>query len=252
MENYDRYHRIGIVAHSYEGGSLCFLTACREGAERLGPHMHPNVLLSAIPMALSMEAWEADDFTRVEPHLLDGIDQTVRAGADFFICPDNTAHLVLENMIDESPVPGLHIAEVVCHEIHTMGWKNVGLLGTKWTMTGSVYEQALARKGLSKLIPEASVRDQINSAIFDELCQGIFKDQTVDIFLEAIEDLKKKGAECVILGCTEIPLIVTPKNSALPTLDSTRLLAKYAVGVALSEHTLPESGWIDPAIGHNT
>jgi aspartate racemase len=112
-------------------------------------------------------------------------------------------------------------------------------------MTGPVYENALKRHGLERLIPDEAKREQLNTAIFDELCLGIFNASTTNNFLGAIEDLKSRGAECVILGCTEIPLIVTPENSPLPTLDSTRLLAKYAILEALSESPLStNSGWL--------
>ena len=143
------------------------------------------------------------------------------------------------------PIPGLHIAEVVCREIAVNGWKQVGLLGTKWTMTGPVYDEALKNRGLACLIPDESMRDQLNSAIFDELCQGVFSTQTTGLFLQAIDDLQSKGAECVILGCTEIPLIITSANAPLPVLDSTRLLAKHAVREALNERPISiKAGWL--------
>ena len=208
--------------------------------------MHPNVVLSAIPMGLSMAGWESDNHEEVGQFLAKGVQEVADAGADFFICPDNTAHLVLEQIIDDLPIPGLHIAEVVCQEIVTNGWKNVALLGTRWTMTGSVYAMALEKHSLTRLIPEETTRLALNDAIFDELCQGEFAPRTIELFVSTIADLKGQGAECVILGCTEIPLIITEENSPLPTLDSTRLLAKYAVNVALAEKPLPAKGWIAP------
>jgi len=235
---------IGIVAHSAEGASLCFLTACHEGSAQLGPHMYPNVVMSAIPMALSLPGWEADDHAAVAKFLSEGVQTVAKAGADFYVCPDNTAHIVLEQIAGELPLPGLHIAEVVCHEISHRGFKQIGLLGTRFTMTGPVYKKACEKRGWELLVPEESVREQLNTAIFDELCNGIFNKSTTDLFLKAIEDLKSRGAECVILGCTEIPLIVTPENSSLPTFDSTRLLAKYAVHEAISDRSLPKSGWL--------
>jgi aspartate racemase len=236
---------IGIVAHSFEGAALCFLTACREGAVYLGPHMHPNIVLSAVPMGLSMPGWQANDYSAVGKYLSEGVQQVADAGADFYVCPDNTAHIVLEQMAAGLPLPGLHIAEVVCHEITMRGWRHVGLLGTRWTMTGPVYETALEKLGLERLIPDEPTREQLNAAIFDELCLGIFNASTTDLFLGAIEDLKSRGAECVILGCTEIPLIVTAENSPLPAFDSTRLLAKYAVREAVSERPINvKAGWL--------
>ncbi len=236
---------IGIVAHSAEGGALCFLTACREGASHLGAHMHPTIVVSAIPMGLSMPGWWANDYERVAGFLAQGVQQIAAAGADFYICPDNTAHIVLERIAERLPLPGLHIADVVCAEIAANGWKRVGLLGTRWTMTGPVYETALKKRGLDHLIPDERERERLNTAILDELCQGVFKETTTQIFLNTIEALKARGAECVILGCTEIPIIVTPQNSSLPVLDSTRLLARYAVREAVNERPIAvTSGWL--------
>lgn len=236
---------LGIAAHSAEGGALCFRTACQEGAVHLGPHMHPTIVVSAVPMGLSMPGWQTDDYPAVARFLSQGVQLVADAGADFYICPDNTAHIVLEQIAADLPIPGLHIAEVVCREITTQGWKHVGLLGTKWTMTGTVYAKALEKLGLGRLIPDEPMRERLNAAIFAELCQGIFNAQTTELFLQAIDDLKSKGAECVILGCTEIPLIVTSANSPLPILDSTRLLAKYAVREALNERPITiKAGWL--------
>lgn len=236
---------IGIVAHSAEGAALCFLTACHEGSAQLGPHMYPNIVMSAIPMALSMPGWEANDYSAVGKFISQGVQKVADAGADFYVCPDNTAHIVLEQIADDLPLPGLHIAEVVCHEISSHGYKQVGLLGTRWTMTGPVYAAALKKRSLELLIPDEPTRERLNTAIFDELCNGVFQPSTTNHFLQAIDDLKSRGAECVILGCTEIPLIVTPENSSLPTLDSTRLLARYAVREAVSEHPVSaKAGWL--------
>lgn len=240
---------IGIVAHSAEGAALCFLTACHEGSSLLGPHMYPNIIMSAVPMALSLPGWEADDHAAVGKFLAEGVQKVADAGADFYVCPDNTAHIVLEKIAGELPLPGLHIAEVVCSEISKHGWKRIGLLGTRWTMTGPVYRSALEKRDCELLVPDEPARERLNAAIFDELCNGIFNTGTTDYFLKAIEDLKSRGAECVILGCTEIPLIVTPENSSLPTLDSTRLLAKYAVLEAVSDRPLTKTGWL-PVLSH--
>jgi aspartate racemase len=236
---------IGIVAHSAEGAALCFLTAVREAGALLGPHMHPTIVMSAVPMALSMNGWETGNHHDVAKFLTEGVRMVADAGADFYICPDNTAHIVLEQIAADLPLPALHIAEVVCSEITSHGWKRVGLLGTKWTMTGRVYARALEQRGLERIVPDEPVREQLNTAIFDELCQSIFNAETTQRFVDAIEDLKMRGAECVILGCTEIPLIVTETNSPLPVLDSTRLLAKYAVKEATSERAIEiKSGWL--------
>jgi len=236
---------LGIVAHSAEGGALCFLTACREGSRHLGPFMHPTIVVSAVPMGLSMEGWETGDCAAVARFLSRGVQQVADAGADFYVCPDNTAHIVLEQIAADLPLPGLHIAEVVCRELASHGWSHVGLLGTKWTMTGAVYAHALEKRGLECSVPEESMRDKLNTAIFEELCQGIFRAETTRLFLQAVDDLRSRGAECVILGCTEIPLIVTSDNAPLPVVDSTRLLARHAVVEALNDQPMTvEAGWL--------
>jgi len=236
---------IGIVAHSIEGATLCFLTACREGAVALGDFMHPTIVMSAVPMALSVPGWESGDHQTVAKHLREGVQRVADAGADFFICPDNTAHIVLESIIDDLPIPGLHIADVVCHDITSHGWESVGLLGTRWTMAGPVYARALERRGLDKLLPEDDRQDRVHQTIFDELCNGIFSEATTEFYIETIARLRSSGAECVILGCTEIPLIIRPENSPLPILDSTRLLARYAVREAVSGRPLTKTrGWL--------
>ncbi len=230
--------RIGIVAHSAEGGALCFIMAGREGQRVLGPHLHPELIVSAIPMGLSMAGWESGDHAAVGSELRRGVEQVAAAGADFFICPDNTAHIVLEQIAGTLPIPGLHIADVVCHEMQVAGWRAAGLLGTNGTMTGPVYAEALQRRGLRRLIPSEARRAQINRAIFEELCQGKFLPSTTDMFVDAIRELAAAGADCAILGCTEIPLIIKTENSPLPVLDSTRLLATYAVRAAVLRQPL--------------
>ncbi len=236
---------LGIVMHTVEGGALCLLSACHEGEALLGPHMHPRMVTSIVPLALSLPAWRAGDHRAVGALLAEGVQRVAAAGADFYVCPDNTAHIVLEQIAAELPLPGLHIAEVVCHEIERHGWRSVGLLGTAWTMDGPVYARALARRGVECLVPEAPLRARLDAAIFDELCRGIFRPETAALFLDAIARLKAAGAEAVILGCTEIPLIVKAEDSPLPTLDSTRLLARYAAREAVAAEPVGISaGWL--------
>jgi len=183
---------IGIVAHSTEGASLCFLTASHEGSKLLGAYMHPTLVVSAVPLGLSMEAWESNDYNSVAKHLTKGVQLVADAGADFYVCPDNTAHLVLEQISDALPLPGLHIAEVVCEEIVRQGWRKVGLLGTRWTMLGSVYKESLKRRNMERLVPEEPMRERLHAAIFDELCRGIHRKETIELFVEAIQSLKER------------------------------------------------------------
>ncbi len=210
--------------------------------------MHPEILVSAIPMGLSLAGWDAHDHGTIAQLLRRGVEQVAAGGADFFICPDNTAHIVLEQIVNTLPIPGLHIADVVMHEMERRGWRVTGVLGTEWTMTGTVYADALRRRGFKRLIPDESTRSRIHHAIFEELCLDRSTPATTALFVKAVADMRSAGADCAILGCTEIPLILSDSNSPLPVLDSTRLLARYAVEEALEEGSLPRVGcWLAPS-----
>ena len=230
---------IGVLAHSAEGAALCFLTACHEGSRRLGPHRHPDITLSILPMGNSLDLWEQLDLRSLRAIFVETARRLCAAGCDFFVCPDNTAHIALEVPGDLLPLPGLHIAEVVAGEAKARSYRTVGVLGTKWTMDSAVYREAFARRGIGVRVPETGERAMIDRVIFDELCNGIFRDESRREYLQVIANLATHGCDAVVLGCTEIPLLVTPNESPLPTLDSTRLLATAAVDVAVGARAIP-------------
>lgn len=232
---------IGILAHSAEGAALCFLEACHAGEEKLGAHNHPDITLDIVAMGAAMPLWERHDYAGVREILARSCERLARAGADFFVCPDNTAHLALEMDGPRFALPGLHIAEIVGQTAKARGSRRVGLLGTKWTMDGSAYANAFARNGLEFRVPPPAQRTEMNAIIFDELVRGRFLDTSRARVVAMIEDLKREGCDAVALSCTEIPLLVTKDVSPLPILDSTRLLARAAVDVALGEKPMP--GW---------
>ena len=232
-------HHLGILAHSTEGAALCFRAFCQEGFRELGPHQHPDVTLDCIAMARSMPAWEAGDHASIRAMLSESAQRLVRAGADFFVCPDNTAHIALEQPGADLPLPGLHIAEVVADRAGFEGRARVGILGTRYTMDGPVYRRAFAGRGIATEVPEHDDRQAVNRIIFDELVNGIFTDASREVYVRVIESLAARGCDAVALVCTEIPLLVTPDVSPLPTLDSTRLLARAALEVAVGRRPLP-------------
>ena len=231
---------IGILAHSFEGATLCFHTACLEGVKRLGAHMHPEITMTCSPMALVLDAWERGDNAELRAFFRKDAEKLAAASADFFVCPDNTAHIALESPGEPFPIPGLHIGEVVAEQALREGRRKVGILGTKYTMTGPVYPGALGRRGLDWAVPSEEDRDLVNRIIFDELCLGVFRDDSRAAYVRIIAKLANEGCDAVALVCTEIPLLITPDVSPLPTLDSTRLLAAAAVEVALGERPLPD------------
>ena len=230
---------LGILAHSTEGAALCFLAFCQEGFAALGEHDHPDVTLDCIAMARSMRAWNEEDHVSIRNTLSESVRRLAGAGADFFVCPDNTAHMALELPGDELPLPGLHIAEVVAEQAARDGRARVGILGTRYLMEGPVYRQALARRGLIAEVPDADDRQVINRIIFDELVNGVFSDASRQTYVAIIERFAARGCDAVGLVCTEIPLLITPDVSPLPTLDSTRLLARAAFEVAAGHRDLP-------------
>jgi aspartate racemase len=230
---------LGILAHSTEGAALCFRAFCQEGFQRIGRHDHPDVTMDCIAMARSMPAWDAGDYLPIRSTLACSVDRLARAGADFFACPDNTAHMALEQPGEDLALPGLHIAEVVAEQAARDGRRKVGVLGTGYTMDGPVYPAALAARGIAAEMPEPDDRALINRIIFDELVNGIFTAGSRAEYVRVIGQLAGRGCDAVALVCTEIPLLVTPEASPLPTLDSTRLLALAAFDVALGEQAMP-------------
>lgn len=231
---------IGILAHSAEGATLCYRETWLEGVRRLGPHHHPEITLTGIAMHALLPAWEANDLTALRAAFAADAAKLAAAGADFFVLPDNTAHIALEAPGPPFPIPCLHIGEVVAEQARRDGRRRIGILGTDWTMTGPVYPGALGRRGLDWEVPDEADRATIHRIIFDELCLGTFTDESRAAYVRVIEKLADRGCDAVALVCTEIPLLITDDVSPLPTLDSTRLLARAAVDVALGGRPLPD------------
>ncbi|WP_433335191.1 aspartate/glutamate racemase family protein [Spirillospora sp. CA-294931] len=232
-------NHLGILAHSAEGASLCFQEFCRLGGQ-LGPHEHPDVSLDCIAMARSMPLWDSGDHVGIREILAESVRRLDRAGADFFVCPDNTAHMALEAPGDAFPIPGLHLPEVVAERAARDGRGRVGVMGTRYLMDGPLYPRALGKRGIEAELPGPDDRALINRVIFDELVNGVFTDESRAEFVRIIRGLAARGCDAVALVCTEIPLLVSPDDSPLPTLDSTRLLAAAAMDVALEKAPLPQ------------
>jgi aspartate racemase len=224
---------IGIVACSAEGAALCYRTLCMEAPALMGRHAHPEVSLHTYCLSDYMEAIYKGDWARVGQLMQSSAQKLISIGADFLICPDNTIHQALPMIRASSPKPWLHIAEVVATSACLQKQKTIGVLGTRYLMEGPVYPMKLGDKNLAFEIPEACDRERINSIIFDELVNGIITKESRATFIEIIEKLKDRACDAVVLGCTEIPLIINDEISPLPTLDSTRLLARAALTRAM-------------------
>jgi aspartate racemase len=224
---------VGIVACSAEGAALCYRTLCAEAPAIMGEHMHPEVSMHTHPLGEYAKHFKVGNWDQVAELMLSSARKLAQIGARFAVCPDNTIHQAFDTVILQSPIPFLHIAEVVGKEATKRGFRNLGVTGTNYLMTGPVYPQALKKFGLSCRIPEQTDREAIDAIIFKELVNGLFREESRLFFNSVIQKLKDKGCDAVILGCTEIPLLIDPKDCPLPILDSTRLLARAALEEAL-------------------
>ena len=231
-----RVKHIGIVACSAEGAALCYQTICREALTVVGKNDHPRITLDSIAMARWLPAFDDGDYAGVARVMLESARLLASAGADFAICPDNSAHLAWDDVQAGTPIPWLHIARVVGEEAVRLGFRRVGVLGTRYTMGrgAPVYRSALGALGIETVVPEGPDFETVDRIIFDELVDGVLTDESRETYNRVIGRLADRGCDAVALACTEIPLLVRPEEAPLPTLDSTRLLAKAALREAVA------------------
>ena len=224
---------IGIVGCSAEGAALCYRSICLEGAKVLGPHAHPEISMHTPSLEQYVHCLERDDLAGVGELMLASAHKLAKSGADFLICPDNTIHRAYSYVHARSPLPWLHIAEVVAAEASVRGYRRLGLMGTRWLVSSEVYPDMLAAHGLQCVRPGDQEREEMSRIIMEELVYGVLNPASTNYFQAVIRRFREQGCEAVILGCTEIPLVISDENSSLPTLDSTRLLAQAAVRKAV-------------------
>jgi aspartate racemase len=234
---------IGIIACSYEGAALCYRTICREAAEILGEQNHPEVTMHTPPLRDYIRPIRERNWIAVADVMLNSIELLKRAGAKVLVSPDNTIHEAYyiaqkQAKLSKSGITWLHIAGVVADEAKRRGYQRLGVLGTNYLMEGPVYREILADYGIDYVIPDVDERARINDIIFGELILGDFRPEAIDYFNRVITRLKEKQCDAVVLGCTEIPLLMIDHNPhrdqvALDTLDSTRLLARAALKEAM-------------------
>ena len=226
---------IGIVACSAEGAALCYRTICVEGEAILGTHRHPEVSMHTYSLGEYMEPIYKNNWQGVADLMISSGKKLASIGADFLICPDNTLHQAFELVQNQTPLPWLHIAEEVGREAERTGLKKLGITGTKYLMEGPVYPSRLRSFGIESITPAEEQRGEINRVIFEELVKSKFLESSRNYFSEVIQQLKKEGCDGVVLGCTEIPLLIAQEDSVLPVLDSTRILARAALKKATTE-----------------
>jgi len=225
---------IGIVGCSAQGAALCYKTICVEGAKVLGPHAHPEVSMHTPSFAEYVRCLDQNDWRGVGELMLVSAEKLAQVGAELLICPDNTIHQALGFVLPRSPRPWLHIAEVVAAEAAARGFRRIGLTGTRWLVESEVYPEKLATCGLEVVRPSPAEREEISRIIMEELVYSVFRPEAVAYLQQVIGHLAAQGCDAVVLGCTELPLLINDSNSPLPTLDSTRLLGRAAIRYATS------------------
>jgi aspartate racemase len=223
---------IGIVGCSAEGAALCYKTICSESGKILGQHAHPEISMHTHSLADYVDCLDSKDLVGVAELMLSSANKLQKQGAEFLICPDNTIHQAFKFIENKSPLPWIHIASVVVEKAKQLGFKKLGLLGTQWLVESDVYPEKIEHAGLDWLRPSALEVKETSRIIMQELVYGLKKLESVAYFQQVIEHLKNEGCDAVILGCTEIPLIIDDSNSKLPTLNSNRLLAEAAIKMA--------------------
>ena len=226
---------VGIVACSAEGAALCYRTLCMEAPALMGEHMHPEVSMHTHPLGEYMPHIRSGNWRGVAELMISSSNKLADIGAEFVVCPDNTIHQAFDTVVKNSPIPWLHIADAVGEEAELQGYRTLAILGTKYLMTGPVYPEILRRYDIVCRIPDEEARGRIDGIIFNELVNGIFTDRSRLYFNTVIQRMKDMGSDGVVLGCTEIPLLIDPDDCPLPVLDSTRLLARAALQEAVRE-----------------
>ncbi len=230
-----RAKHLGIAAVSAEGAALCYRTICVEGGALLGKHDHPQITMHTYPLADYMRPIAAGRWQEAADLLLSSASLLVRAGAQLLISPDNTIHQALDLVRERSPAPWLHIAEEVAAVAAARGFARLGVLGTRYLMEGPVYATKLAARGIAHEVPDAADRERIDAIIFDELVNARLEPSSRRYLQGVIEKLGGRGCDAVVLGCTEIPLLIAEGDSPLPAIDSTRTLARAALREATGQ-----------------
>ncbi len=226
---------IGIVGCSSEGAALCYRTICLEASSRMGAYFHPEVSLHNHALGEYVPHIDAGNWDAVAELLLSSAHKLARAGAQLLICPDNTVHQAFFKLEAQSPLPWLHIAVEVAREAGGKGYRRLAILGTRSLMESAVYPDALAATGIGHCTPSLEERIEVDAIIMHELVAGKLTARSRQRVGEIIARLASEAqCDALVLGCTELPLLIAWDGAPLPVLDSTRLLARAALREALA------------------
>jgi aspartate racemase len=223
---------IGIVALTAEGGSLCYRTIVTESATMLPPSVHPPVILYNPSLHLTNGYIQTRDWQGLAAVVRDAIAKVVSIGAELVVIPANAAHYAAAHFVPECPVPFVNIVETTVAACVDGSYARVAILGIGITMSDGLYEQPLRERGIEPIVPTAEEQMVINRVIFDHIIPARVTPSAVQQIVDLMEQLKERGADAVILGCTELPIVIDESNAPLPFIDTTRLLARKAVELA--------------------
>lgn len=201
---------------------------------RLGGHHSAKIILTSVDFGEFVALKDKGDWDTQGKLLSQEAQALERAGADFIIIATNTMHKMADQIEAAISIPFLHLADATASEISAFGIKTIGLLGTKYTMEMGFYKDRLVRHGLTPLVPDEAGREVVNHVIYDELCNGIVRDESRAAYRNVMDDLVRQGAQGVILGCTEITLLVGQKDASVPVFDTTRIHVEKALELAFS------------------
>jgi aspartate racemase len=218
---------IGIIAGTAEGAALCYRTLCLEAERLMGPHAHPEITMHQLPLKDYLACIDAGDWEGVAALMSRSALVLAQAGADLIICPNNTLHCAFDFVV--SPVPWLHIASAVEAEARRRGYRKVGLIGTQAVMEGPVYRPIFEKQDFEIVLAPLSKRIALDAIIRTELIRGDYTPRSRAYVRSIISRMAADSVDAVILGCTELPLLLSDEPSSLPLLDSTRLLATTAL-----------------------
>ena len=225
---------IGLIGGMSWESTVTYYQIVNETVKReLGGLHSAKVLLYSVDFAEIEEYQAKGEWDKSARVLSQAAINLEKAGADFIVICTNTMHKVAPEIQKEISIPVIHIAEATAEELKKNGIMKVGLLGTKYTMTQEFYKSKLKEVGIAVVIPDEEGVTTVNDVIYKELCLGIISEQSKKKFVSVIEDLQREGAQGVILGCTEIGLLIGQEDTALPVFDTTQIHATKAALLAI-------------------
>ena len=209
---------------------MCIRTICTEGPKLSGAsHNHPEVSLHIIPLAHYMRHLDKGEHHQIADLMLKSAEKLASIGAQMLISPDSSVHAAMPFVLPKSPLPWLSVSEVVAEATLIAGYKKLGLLGTNWVIDSGVYQQTLAAYQMECLTPPSSTTEAIDDIMVSEMFQGVHKIESFRFLQAAAQELRKQGCEAIILGISEMSLMLTTENLGLPVLSPAKLLAQEAL-----------------------